>query len=386
MSDLPAVPALVMTAHPRQTEMLMECLRHWGMQACFAPDAAAAQASVRAMEASPPGQHPLALLDAALPDVETLARSLLAVRSDLRLLLLTRGGDMHDADDLVFHALLPLPIRHGRLGEALRFIQERRQYRLPVLHERRTEVSTMEEDTGKLILLAEDNPTNRTLAMHQLARIGFEADVVENGEQALAALAQHDYALVLMDCQMPVMDGFEATRRIRERERETGRHVSIIAMTANAMEGDRERCLEAGMDDYLSKPVRSETLAGMLRRHLPAQQENAAQVLDEAHLSELFGEDRDMRRSLLQGFYDGASPLQRKLDAALAAENFEDIGRIAHQLVGSAANLGARELEALAQSLRLAVRERDAQAARRLHAELEKAWRRFADYLSRDVS
>jgi CheY-like chemotaxis protein len=99
--------------------------------------------------------------------------------------------------------------------------------------------------------------------------VGYRCDVVENGAQALAALETEAYDLVLMDCQMPEMDGFEATRRIRARETERGGHVPIVAMTANAMKGDRERCLAVGMDDYLSKPIHVEALYEVLEKYLP---------------------------------------------------------------------------------------------------------------------
>ncbi len=106
-----------------------------------------------------------------------------------------------------------------------------------------------------LVLLVEDNPVNQRMALHMLRKSGHAAELAENGAVAVEKLSKTDYTLVLMDCSMPVMDGYEATRRIRERERETGVHVPIIALTANAMPGDRERCLAAGMDEYLPKPV-----------------------------------------------------------------------------------------------------------------------------------
>jgi CheY-like chemotaxis protein len=116
------------------------------------------------------------------------------------------------------------------------------------------------------ILVAEDNPVNQQLARAMLKRFGYQADVVGNGQEAVEAVLTVPYDLVLMDCQMPVMDGFEATRVIRERER--GRHTCIVAVTANAMEGDRQRCLAAGMDDYVAKPFRAEDIRKMLERRL----------------------------------------------------------------------------------------------------------------------
>jgi CheY-like chemotaxis protein len=118
------------------------------------------------------------------------------------------------------------------------------------------------------ILLAEDYELNQRLAVRLLERAGYTCDVVEDGRKALDASASGAYDIILMDCQMPNMDGFEATRLIRQREFETGEHIPIVAMTANAMQGDRERCLASGMDDYLPKPIRVEALHDMLRKYL----------------------------------------------------------------------------------------------------------------------
>ena len=120
------------------------------------------------------------------------------------------------------------------------------------------------------ILVAEDNPTNQQVALSILKHLGLRADAVANGADALEALGTHTYDLVLMDVQMPVMDGIEATRRIRSAESAAGKpRLPVIAMTANAMLGDRSKCLEAGMDDYLSKPVSPRMFATALDKWLP---------------------------------------------------------------------------------------------------------------------
>ena len=117
-----------------------------------------------------------------------------------------------------------------------------------------------------MILLVEDNLMNQRLGLLQLKKLGYQAEAVSNGHEAVTTVALGRYALVLMDCQMPEMDGFEATVQIRQQELGTSTHIPIIALTANAMPSDRQACLAAGMDDYLSKPVRMEELRAMLER------------------------------------------------------------------------------------------------------------------------
>ena len=133
------------------------------------------------------------------------------------------------------------------------------------------------DPNAALVLVVEDSPVNRLVAVHVLERCGFRAHVVNDGREALQALTTQAYDAVLMDCQMPNIDGYEATRELRRREAGS-RHTPVIAMTAHAMTGDRERCLAAGMDDYVAKPVRSQTLVEVLRRWIV----DADQPSDEA--------------------------------------------------------------------------------------------------------
>jgi CheY-like chemotaxis protein len=212
------------------------------------------------------------------------------------------------------------------------------------------------------VLLVEDNPVNQRVVRLQLERLGCRVDVAPGGAEAVAAVAATDYDLVFMDCQMPGMDGYQATAAIRAAERDRGRHVPIIALTAHALHGDAERCLAAGMDDYLAKPVTGKDLRRALARWLPdaptqeapaPEPEPAAgePVLDPEvlrGLRELQPEgEPDLMADLLALFRADAERLVGEMRAAAAAGAAEALQRAAHTLKGSGANLGAVHLAAL---------------------------------------
>ena len=184
-------------------------------------------------------------------------------------LLLTSARDPEDAAHRVGAAgQVAKPLRQSRLRDALSAalgdgpVAGRGRDRSPSTAEPARRVAGADP-----VLVAEDNPTNQVVAVRWLERLGFEAEVASDGKAALEGLAGRRFAAVLMDCQMPRLDGYEATRELRRREGEE-RHTPVIAMTAHAMEGDRQRCLEAGMDDYLAKPLRPDTLRATLERWL----------------------------------------------------------------------------------------------------------------------
>ena len=222
------------------------------------------------------------------------------------------------------------------------------------------------------ILLAEDNPTNQRVALGLLRNLGLAADAVDNGRAALAALERQDYDLVLMDIQMPGMDGLAATRAIREPQSKVRNPVvPIIAMTAHAMSGDRERCLAAGMNDYLTKPVSGQTLAQVLRRWLPPKpetetaqtsRENAApptEIFNPADLLDRLMDDRELACSVLHWFLDDVPKCLDHLREALLREDVETLGRRAHSLNGLAANAGAPRLRDRAEQLETAANEQE---------------------------
>ncbi len=203
------------------------------------------------------------------------------------------------------------------------------------------------------ILLAEDNPVNQKVALRMLERIGFSADVANNGLEALDALEQKKYDIILMDMQMPEMDGLEATRRIVEKYDESIRPY-IIALTANAMQGDRERCIAAGMNDYISKPIRMEDLHEAFDRcpvKAGAEEEAGGeeeagtvinvQVLDE--LVTMLGNDIDFASGLIHDFIEDGEELLGNIRSALEGGNAPELERAAHTLKSSSATFGAIE-------------------------------------------
>ena len=213
----------------------------------------------------------LVLLDAHMPamdgfEVARRMQTLTKSRSTLIMMLSSAGdaGDGARSRELGITMTLVKPIGPSDLLRAIgQLLTAAARCRL---HPARRARRRPDPSQPRRILLAEDNPTNRILALRILEKRGHKVIVAENGKEAVDLLEQHEVDLVLMDVQMPVMGGFEATVAIRERERSTGRHMPIIAMTAHAMKGDRERCLDAGMDDYISKPVDSAKLLALVDR------------------------------------------------------------------------------------------------------------------------
>ena len=222
------------------------------------------------------------------------------------------------------------------------------------------------------ILIAEDNPVNQKVALFQLQKLGYLADVVDNGRRALEALARTHYDVVFMDCQMPELDGYETTHDLRAIEGDS-RHTWIIAMTANSLEGDREKCLQAGMDDYVSKPVKPETLQAAINRFAglrAVEQENREVGFDRGHriLSDRSPSFRDLeggkveesilgKLDSLTSFVDNTPKVIAEARDALARKMSPLVERAAHTLKGSCSNFGAERMRAACQALELIARD-----------------------------
>ncbi|WP_247886325.1 response regulator [Azospirillum brasilense] len=297
---------------------------------------------------------------------------------------------------------LARPVRRGHLVRALLAAAGRG----PVVeaeagHPGPTAVSLAEDGAASppRILVAEDHPTNRQVIQRQLALLGQTVDLAEDGVQALALWRDGDYALLLTDCQMPEMDGFELTRLIRAEEAAKGRpRLPIIAVTANAMAGEAQRCLSAGMDDAVSKPVEIGQLRRLLDRHLPSMPASEpapissvsvatpdsrpdAPPIDVGVLATLFDGDMEFVGQLLQEFIVSNSASRDRLVAAHAVEDWDGVRQAAHKLAGSSRTVGARDLAAASDAIELACVDRRLDGVGALVARADHELGRAAAYI-----
>ena len=409
--DLRGLRLLVVDDNETNRRILARQVTSWGMRGGLAEDAREALHMLQ--EARLTGApYDVAILDMHMPGMDgiELAKRIKEAPelSSIRLVLLTsmgRRGDDPRAESAGLAAYLTKPVRQSELYDCLLSVmgspadpQEPVPWQTAVRQTRmqrgdKRMVSRPPRDRP-LILLAEDNPVNQKVAVKMLENLDYDVAVAANGREALDALAHTTYAAVLMDVQMPEMDGYEATAEIRRREEGSPRHTPIIAMTANALAGDREKALEAGMDDYLAKPVRPAKLNAVLERwvppiegtpettgespegagngHAPPESPMDPAIVDS--LRELGGDD--MLADLVELFLEDAEPRLAALGEAVKADDASAVERVAHSLKGSSGNMGAHGMSRLAAELQYIGASGDLSKApeslRSLEAEFER--------------
>jgi two-component system, sensor histidine kinase and response regulator len=340
--------ALVVDDDVMSRDILARYLTSWGLHVRTAATAEEGLDVLRdAARRSTP--FDLALLDLRMPGIGgvELGRTILSDEAlqGIKLILVTAFDNFDQGKEAIalgFAAYLTKPIRQSYLYDA---IVEAHYGEQTVV---RPEPATTQDRATRegAILLVEDNEVNRRITLRQLENLGYHAECATNGSEAYQRTANETFDLILMDCQMPVMDGFEATRAIRKREGRTGTHVPIVAMTANALTGDREACFGAGMDDYISKPVAMNALRSALDRWLDVPRRD--EILDMARLCEILGDDR----AEIAAFLASVLPNMSQLCARIEGErDHSALSELAHELKGAAGNVGARELTAAAVSL-----------------------------------
>jgi CheY-like chemotaxis protein/HPt (histidine-containing phosphotransfer) domain-containing protein len=384
--DLPQLRGkriLVVDDNAMNREIVSRHARSWGMQPVAVEHPSEALALVAA------GEHfDIGVLDMLMPDTDgpTLAKEIRKHPSgrDLPLLLLTSLGRLPQDETSVFGAQLAKPLRASQLYNALIRL-------LAPTGERGGAIEATTAGTTRTsslrILLAEDNAVNQKVALRLLAQLGYGADVAWNGLEALDALERTTYDVVLMDVQMPKLDGLETSRRITKRWPVDTRP-RIIAMTANALPEDREACFAAGMQDYVAKPIRPHELAEALKRTRPIKspmyvsREDANGDLDDAALASLreIGGD-EFVAEVIDAFLADAPALLATLRSSLEEGDADELRRAAHTLKSNGATLGAQGFSTICRELEQHAKENRLDGAGELVERIEQAYRQLTEAL-----
>ena len=398
LGDLKGLRVLVVDDNATNRRVLSRQIAPHGVRdACAVDGPEALQMLREARDAGDP--FDAAVIDMQMPGMDGLQLAR-AIKGDpaiagVRLILLTsmgkRGDDADEVRRVGIEAYLTKPARQHELRDALATVVGREaegaadgRGNAPLVT--RNVLREARAQSKAHVLVAEDNPVNQMVALRMLERLGYRVDVVENGAEALEAVSLGNYDAVLMDVQMPEMDGHEATKRIREREG-AQRRTPIIAMTAGALEGEREEALSAGMDDYVAKPVKAEELDRVLARWTsrddptpgtPGDRDDpdAAPPLDPAVLETLRSlqeeGEPDLFAELAGMFLDDAALQLEGLREALGEADAKKVRGISHALKGSAGNMGAARVSEVCAELEMAGESGDLAAAPGLLGRLEE--------------
>jgi PAS domain S-box-containing protein len=384
--SLQDLPVLVVDDNATNRRILEERLKSWGMRPTLVDSG---QAALEALHraARDGATFPLVLLDAHMPHMDgfTVAERIRQSPVPLKatIMMLSSGGHPRDAArcrELGITSYLTKPIKQSDLLNAI----------VTVLHASSTTMpdsppvrppAPAKSPRPLRVLLVEDHPINQYLAVRMLEKYGHTVTVATNGKEALATLAKEPFALVLMDVQMPEMDGFATTAAIRQEERATGAHVPIVALTAHAMKGDRERCLVAGMDGYLTKPLQAPQLFEVMEQLIPGSAPVAGMVNDPELSGVAFSYDAILRRvegdqELLQeiiGMFFAETPrLLATIQESIVRGDGKALQQAAHSLKGVVSSFDAQTARDAALRLEVVGRSEDWAAAEPAWAQLEK--------------
>ncbi len=407
MADLRGVRVLIVDDHPVNREVLMVLLKSWGMRPAEAVDAASALQALTQAQAEL-DSFTVAILDMQMPgmDGKALSRAIKSnpTLSKIRLVLYTSlgqtGGDQR-LEEIGFAAAVTKPVRREDLLEVLTSVISGKKLTTP------KPVSTPDFTlvrglTHARILVADDNITNQQVAVGILTKLGVRAEVAANGIEAVKALEMLPYDLVLMDVQMPEMDGLDATRTIRDPQSRVLNHqITIVAMTAHAMQRDREKCKQAGMDDYLTKPIEVPALVAVLEKWLkpkgevsqpaaiepkekavPSSHEEKLAVFDRAAFMSRVMNDEELARVVLDGFLRELPDQITQLKNHLAAGNTRLVEQQAHNIKGACATVGGEALRAVAWALEKVGKAGDLDAARDRMGDLDTQFEALREALN----
>jgi len=411
-ADLDGRRILIVDDNSTNREILRHFLTAWGTRCDEVSGGAAALEAMRAA-ATAGAPYELAILDMQMPEMdgETLAHAITAdgAFADCRLLLLTSMDEPYDRSRLRRAGIqlrLTKPVSRSRLFDAIMQVMTAGDDVAPVAVDdvvapREPTSSAMCSAAAVHVLVAEDNAVNRLVVTKALERQGHVVCSVTNGREAVDAWRRGRFDLILMDCQMPEMDGYEATRTIRALEKSTGRHTRIVAVTANAMKGDRERCLAAGMDGYLAKPLKREKLRDLLQSILdgrggsreamveetPATARDAAEPpYDRQRLAEIAGGDVAFAQELINLFIEDTAQHIAALGEAIARADAETVRKVGHTLKGSSSNIGAEPLRCAAFDVEMQGRVGDLMQATTSLAVIQKEFDRLRAALTESTA
>ncbi len=395
---------LIVDDNATSREILQTRLTSWGIRTGEAESGLAALEMLSKAK-NREDQYHLAILDMQMPEMDglELAKKIksMAEFTDTPLIMLSSLGEREDLssfENADIDGYLIKPLRHKELqGLLVDVLQKSSAPAQPVTSDQKSPKSKSDirvidrqdaiPQESHHILIVEDNMTNQQVAIGMLKKMNQKADAVSNGQEAIRALAEIPYDLVFMDVQMPVMDGLEATHTIRNHSSEVlNPKIPIIAMTAHALEGDRERCIQAGMNDYLSKPIEPKTLAEKLNQWLPQTEltipKKAAQaaslaadskdegIFNYAEFLNRLMDDRELALRILSAYLEDTPQRLQLLQHFLQSNDLEGIKRQAHAIKGAAANITAAALEKLAIELEASARNEELEEIHRLVPEI----------------
>lgn len=393
IEQLHNMPVLVVDDNATNRLILKETLINWQMKPTLAENGEVAIQLMK--QAHHAGQRfPLVLLDGHMPDMDGFMVAEQIKQhdelADVTIMMLTsddHAGDLQRCRELGISLYLIKPITQSELLDAIIHALGSSQ------PEDRPAGASAEPDWGLSqrplrILVAEDNSVNQKLMHSLLTKWGHTCVIAGNGRDALAALRQQPFDLILMDVQMPQMNGLEATAAIREQEKTDGGHIPIIALTAHAMKGDRERCLQAGMDSYIAKPIQARALFQMIENLALSSRPLPMDTLDttELPISEIVNKEEALARvdgdeallaEMVDIFQEEFPEMMRALEHALAQHDSEAVARAAHQLKGAVGNLSAHATFEAALQLELLARQNDLEAAGHAYHHLVKELERL---------
>ena len=387
---------LIVDDNVTNQRVLSSQLAHAGYQVTTVGSGSAALDELRSATSS---DHPfdMVITDFQMPDMDgaMLGERIIAMPelASTRLVMLTsldRHGDTPRLAALGFAAYLTKPVRVRELLDAVARVMSGgpRQWQMdtqPMITLNMLTQSAVQQRFGGHVLLVEDNFVNQKVAVRFLDRLGCTVEVASNGAEGVLACQERHFDIVLMDLQMPVMDGMTATRKIREWE--TSGHIPIVALTANAMTGDRELCEAAGMDGYLTKPIEVERLRSVLTKFGLAKNEaqatpNPGPPVDLSGFGSITGGDETFAQELVATFIASGEQQLAEISYAVATPNRAALAKAAHKLKGASANIHAHGLKALAEQMESESGAADAGALQRWDALLRQEFERVRQFLS----